>query len=127
MITPQGTRALRPKGEPTMKNTNENRQLLNRLSQLCEGTPYTLETGTYEETGNLYADLRTRFPADRFTPEMRLDERRGCFKIGVQTTAYGTQSAENILEIASDLTIAANLAKALRLEIENAGYQVEGA
>ena len=103
-----------------MENTTTNRQLLNRLQALCEGTPYELRIREREYT---------RADAPEYTPYMCVEDEvcfTGSFRIEVQTTSYGALPPEDILQVAQGLMTAAQLAKAMRSEIQLAGYRVIG-
>ena len=110
-----------------MENTVANRQLLNRLQALCEGTPYGLRI---RERGNsISLNFYTRADAPEYTPCMYVEDEvffSGSFRIEVQTTAYGALPPEGILRVAQGLMTAAQLANALREEIQRAGYRVIG-
>ena len=108
-----------------MENTASNRQLLNRLKGLCEGTPY--EMHIRERDGNIGFSLYTRDDAPEFTPAFYLYDDvcfTGAFTIGVQTTSYGVLASESITEVALGLMTAAQLAKAMSVQIQLAGYRV---
>ena len=108
-----------------MDNTTSNRQLLNRLKDLCEGTPYDMRIREYE--GFIYPYLFTRRDAPEYTPGFYLDDDlcfTGAFRIEVQTTSYGALAPESIMAVAQGLMNAAKLAKAMSVEIQLAGYSV---
>lgn len=108
-----------------MKNTPTNRQLLNRLQELCEGTPY--EMRIRERENYIAPYLYTRRDAPEYTPSFYLDEDwdlTGSFRIGVQTTSYGALAPESIMEVAQGLMAAAELAKAMSVQIQLAGFRV---
>jgi len=110
-----------------MKDTTTNRQLLNRLKDLCEGTPYEMHIHATE--GYLFAHLYTRGNAPEYTPAMYFDEDvfgTSAMRIGVQTTSYGALAPECIMQVAQGLMAAAQLAKAMSVQIQLAGYRVLG-
>ena len=110
-----------------MDNTTSNRQLLNRLKNLCEGTPYDMRIREYE--GFIYPYLFTRRDAPEYTPGFYLDDDlcfTGAFTISVQTTSYGALAPESILQVAHGLMAAAQLAHDMSVQIQLAGYRVSG-
>lgn len=110
-----------------MENTTANRQLLNRLQALCEGTPYDLRIR--ERENRIGLNFYTRTDAPEYTPYMCVEDEvcfTGSFRIEVQTTSYGALPPEDIQRVAQDLMTAAQLAKALSTEIQRAGYRVIG-
>ena len=110
-----------------MKDTTTNRQLLNRLKDLCENTPY--EMHIREREGFIGMSLYTREDAPKYTPDLYLEDEvcfTGAFRLEVQTTSYGALAPEHIMQVAQGLTTAARLAKTMSVEIELAGYRVVG-
>ena len=110
-----------------MQNTTTNRELLNRLQALCEGTPYDLRIRERENSIGL--SFYTRADAPEYTPYMCVEDEvcfTGSFRIAVQTTSYGALPPEDILQVAQGLMTAAQLAKAMSAEIQLAGYRVIG-
>ena len=110
-----------------MKNTITNRQLLNRLKSLCEGTPYEMHIRENEERIGLSVYARDNAP--EFTPDLYIEDEtcfNNAFRMEVQTTSYGALAPEHILQVAQGLSAAAQLAKAMSLEIALAGYRVIG-
>ena len=110
-----------------MENTTTNRQLLNRLQALCEGTPYELRIRERENSIGL--SFYTCADAPEYTPYMCVEDEvcfTESFRIAVQTTSYGALPPEDILQVAQGLMTAAQLAKAMRSEIQLAGYRVIG-
>ena len=110
-----------------MENTTGNRQLLNRLQALCEGTPYELRIRERENSIGL--SFYTRADAPEYTPYMCVEDEvcfTESFRIAVQTTSYGALPPEDILQVAQGLMTAAQLAKAMSTEIQLAGYRVIG-
>ena len=110
-----------------MENTTTNRQLLNRLQALCEGTPYELRIRERENSIGL--SFYTRADVPEYTPYMSVEDEvcfTESFRIAVQTTSYGALPPEDILQVAQGLMTAAQLAKAMRSEIQLAGYRVIG-
>ena len=110
-----------------MENTTTNRQLLNRLQALCEGTPYELRIRERENSIGL--SFYTRADAPEYTPYMCVEAElcfTESFRIAVQATRYGALPPEDILQVAQGLMTAAQLAKAMSAEIQLAGYRVIG-
>ena len=110
-----------------MEKTTANRQLLNRLQALCEGTPYELRIRERENSIGL--SFYTRADAPEYTPYMCVEDEvcfAGSFRIAVQTTSYGALLPEDILQVAQGLMTTAQLAKAMSAEIQLAGYRVIG-
>ena len=59
-----------------MQNTTTNRQLLNRLQALCEGTPYELRIR--ERENNIGLNFYTSADAPEYTPYMCVED-KVCF------------------------------------------------
>ena len=112
-----------------MKNTPKNLQLLNRLAQLCECTPYCIRVRKYDDgTIDILSDIRDGAP--KFTPDLAVDISLyddDSFRIRVRHWGYGYMPVEYAHEILQRLHIAQCLAETLRYEIERAGYTVEPA
>ena len=108
-----------------MKDTTANRELLERLEERCLRTPYCLRI--LEREGCIGLSLVTRSTAPEYTPDLYLYDDTsytGGFRIGIQTTGYGTMDIGATFAVAQGLTTAAKLAKALCEEIRAAGYEV---
>jgi len=108
-----------------MKDTTSNRQLLNRLKGLCDGTPY--EMNIWQDEGFIGPHLYTRDDAPKYTPDFYLEDDvfiDNTFRVEVQTTSYGALAPESIAQVAQGLMTAAQLAKAMSVQIQLAGYRV---
>ena len=108
-----------------MRDTTANRQLLNRLEGLCQGTPYKMHI--WEAEGFITPHLSIREDAPEYTPAFYLYDDTGyCagFRLGVQTTSYGVLESGAAMAAAQGLMAAAKLAEALGAELRATGHDV---